>query len=103
MSRLMLSGILEVSEPFSFSKFSDFVVAGIHFFKKGFTYSLQVTPRNDQVQYWADKNKPYIYIPVNEFVQRFKRFYVGERLCNDISIPYDKRQSHQLLLSSRNI
>ena len=59
---------------------------------------MQVTSRKDQAQYWADRNKPYRYIPVNEFVQRFKQFYVGERLYKEISIPYDKSQSHPAAL-----
>nr|GEV41443.1 ABC transporter G family member 29-like [Tanacetum cinerariifolium] len=67
--------------------------------RKGTADFLQeVTSRKDQEQYWADRRKPYRYIPVNEFVQKFKQFHVGEKLKNELSVPYDKDQSHKAAL-----
>ncbi|KAK1422304.1 hypothetical protein QVD17_25323 [Tagetes erecta] len=67
--------------------------------RKGTSDFLQeVTSRNDQEQYWADRSKPYRYITVGEFVERFKSFHVGKKLRNDLSIPYDKNQSHKAAL-----
>ncbi|GER52403.1 pleiotropic drug resistance transporter 5 [Striga asiatica] len=49
-------------------------------------------------QYWVDRSKPYRYIPVSEFAQRFKRFHVGLRLENELSVPYDKDRTHKAAL-----
>ena len=57
-----------------------------------------MTSRKDQEQYWADKHRPYSYIPVSEFVRRFKRFHAGLRLENELSVPYDKSRSHSAAL-----
>ncbi|KAF5957020.1 hypothetical protein HYC85_004245 [Camellia sinensis] len=67
--------------------------------RKGTADFLQeVTSRKNQEQYWADKSKPYQYISVTEFANRFKSFYVGLRLENEVSVPYDKTQSHNAAL-----
>ncbi|RXH88665.1 hypothetical protein DVH24_000264 [Malus domestica] len=54
----------------------------------------QVTSRKDQEQYWADRT-PYRYVSVKEFANRFKRFHVGMRIANELSVPFDKAQSHK--------
>lgn len=59
---------------------------------------LQVTSRKDQEQYWADRSKPYRYIPVTEFANKFKRFHVGMHLENELSVPYDKSRAHRAAL-----
>ncbi|XP_028073150.1 ABC transporter G family member 35-like isoform X2 [Camellia sinensis] len=67
--------------------------------RKGTADFLQeVTSRKDQEQYWADKSEPYQYISAPEFANRFKRFYVGLSLENELSVPYDKAQSHNAAL-----
>ncbi|PIN12257.1 Pleiotropic drug resistance proteins (PDR1-15), ABC superfamily [Handroanthus impetiginosus] len=67
--------------------------------RKGTADFLQeVTSRKDQEQYWADRTKPYEFIPVSEFAKRFKHFHVGLRLENELSIPYDKNRSHKASL-----
>ncbi|KAG6383670.1 hypothetical protein SASPL_156567 [Salvia splendens] len=67
--------------------------------RKGTADFLQeVTSRKDQEQYWADKHRPYSYIPVSEFARRFKRFHAGLRLENELSVPYDKSRSHSAAL-----
>uniref|UniRef100_A0A9I9D4R9 ABC transporter domain-containing protein n=1 Tax=Cucumis melo TaxID=3656 RepID=A0A9I9D4R9_CUCME len=73
--------------------------------RKGTADFLQeVTSRKDQEQYWADRRKPYRYFPVSEFASRFKRFHVGLRLENELSIPYDKSRGHKAaLVFSENV
>ncbi|XP_076952083.1 ABC transporter G family member 35-like [Bidens hawaiensis] len=67
--------------------------------RKGAADFLQeVTSKKDQEQYWADRNTAYRYIPVSEFSQRFKTFHVGEKLQHELSVPYDKNQSHKAAL-----
>ncbi|KAG6519908.1 ABC transporter G family member 42-like [Zingiber officinale] len=67
--------------------------------RKGTADFLQeVTSKKDQEQYWADKQKPYRYISVSEFAQRFRRFHVGLRLENELSVPFDKARSHKAAL-----
>ncbi|WVZ79813.1 hypothetical protein U9M48_027347 [Paspalum notatum var. saurae] len=67
--------------------------------RKGTADFLQeVTSRKDQEQYWSDKERPYRYISVPEFAQRFKRFHVGLQLENHLSLPFDKSRSHQAAL-----
>ncbi|KAL2234771.1 UNVERIFIED_CONTAM: ABC transporter G family member 36 [Sesamum indicum] len=67
--------------------------------RKGTADFLQeVTSRKDQGQYWADRSKPYRYIHVSKFAKRFKRFHVGLRLENELSVPYDKSRSHKAAL-----
>ncbi|KAL3720970.1 hypothetical protein ACJRO7_005737 [Eucalyptus globulus] len=68
--------------------------------RKGTADFLQeVTSRKDQEQYWADKTRPYQYISVREFANRFKQFHVGMRLDNELSIPFDRRRNHQAALA----
>ncbi|ONK80619.1 uncharacterized protein A4U43_C01F19860 [Asparagus officinalis] len=75
------------------------VTTGAFTLMKGTADFLQeVTSRKDQEQYWADKSKPYRYISVSEFAQRFKKFHVGLRLENELSIPFDKSRSHRAAL-----
>ncbi|XP_059456290.1 ABC transporter G family member 35-like [Corylus avellana] len=63
--------------------------------RKGTADFLQeVTSRKDQEQYWADRTRPYRFIPVSEFATRFKQFHVGARLQNELSVPFDKSQAH---------
>ncbi|CAM6091822.1 unnamed protein product [Calypogeia fissa] len=58
----------------------------------------EVTSRKDQRQYWADKAGPYEYITVAKFVEGFKNFHVGQNIEKELSIPYDKTQSHPAAL-----
>ncbi|OEL16174.1 ABC transporter G family member 42 [Dichanthelium oligosanthes] len=67
--------------------------------RKGTADFLQeVTSKKDQEQYWADKQRPYRYISVPEFAQRFKRFHGGLQLENHLSLPFDKSRCHQAAL-----
>lgn len=61
---------------------------------------LQVTSRKDQEQYWADRSKPYRYIPVKEFSEAFYSFSVGKRLLDDLSQSYDRTKNHPAALKT---
>ncbi|KAL2539838.1 ABC transporter G family member 34 [Abeliophyllum distichum] len=67
--------------------------------RKGVADFLQeVTSMKDQEQYWFKKNEPYRYISVSEFVDRFSSFHVGQNLFDELSIPYDKTNTHPAAL-----
>ncbi|GLT66274.1 hypothetical protein SLA2020_386460 [Shorea laevis] len=68
--------------------------------RKGTADFLQeVTSRKDQEQYWADRSKPYRYITVTEFANKFKRFHVGMQLDSELSVPFNKSKGHQAALA----
>lgn len=68
--------------------------------RKGVADFLQeVTSRKDQEQYWADKSRPYQFVPVREFAAAFKNFRVGSKITEELKTPYDKSQSHKAALS----
>ncbi|XP_050234079.1 ABC transporter G family member 29-like [Mercurialis annua] len=68
--------------------------------RKGTADFLQeVTSKKDQEQYWANKMRPYRYISVPEFSERFKKFHTGMQLDNDLSVPFDKSQGHKAALA----
>lgn len=60
----------------------------------------EVTSRKDQEQYWADKSQPYKYIPVKEFAESFRSFHVGQRLEEELSVPFNKSKCHPASLST---
>ncbi|KZV57480.1 pleiotropic drug resistance protein 2-like [Dorcoceras hygrometricum] len=67
--------------------------------RKGVADFLQeVTSVKDQEQYWFNKNEPYRYISVTEFVERFSSSPVGLELANELCMPYDKTRSHPAAL-----
>ncbi|GAA0158882.1 ATP-binding cassette [Lithospermum erythrorhizon] len=67
--------------------------------RKGTADFLQeVTSRKDQEQYWVDRSKPFKYISVSDFGKKFKRFHVGLRLENELSVPYNKNRNHKAAL-----
>ncbi|KAK1355725.1 ABC transporter domain-containing protein [Heracleum sosnowskyi] len=58
----------------------------------------EVTSRKDQEQYWYKKNETYHYVSVPEFVDQFASFHVGQRITDDLSVPYDRSQTHPAAL-----
>lgn len=67
--------------------------------RKGVADFLQeVTSKKDQEQYWYRKNQPYGYVSVPDFVRAFSTFHVGQRLVEDLRVPYDKRNAHPAAL-----
>ncbi|KAG6546835.1 hypothetical protein Mapa_011688 [Marchantia paleacea] len=68
--------------------------------RKGIADFLQeVTSRKDQEQYWSNKNRPYEFVPVQEFTEMFQtKFHVGVKLQRDLETPYNKSASHKASL-----
>ncbi|XP_051142599.1 pleiotropic drug resistance protein 2-like isoform X2 [Andrographis paniculata] len=67
--------------------------------RKGVADFLQeVTSKKDQEQYWSKKDEPYSYISVSEFVDHFSSFHVGQKLSDDLAVPYDKAKAHPAAL-----
>ncbi|XP_027104789.1 pleiotropic drug resistance protein 2 [Coffea arabica] len=67
--------------------------------RKGVADFLQeVTSMKDQEQYWFRKNEPYHYVSVPEFVERFSSFHIGQKIFDEIAIPYDKAKTHPAAL-----
>ncbi|XP_020585995.1 pleiotropic drug resistance protein 2-like isoform X2 [Phalaenopsis equestris] len=66
--------------------------------RKGIADFLQeVTSRRDQEQYWFREDQRYRYVPVSEFSNSFKTFYIGEEL----EIPFDKSRVHPAALATK--
>lgn len=67
--------------------------------RKGVADFLQeVTSKKDQEQYWFNKNQPYRYISVPEFVDAFSNFRSGQQLAADLGVPFDKSRAHPAAL-----
>ncbi|KAL6326644.1 hypothetical protein AAG906_009770 [Vitis piasezkii] len=67
--------------------------------RKGVADFLQeVTSRKEQEQYWFRHNEPYKYISVPEFVEHFNSFHIGQKLSDDLGIPYNKSRTHPAAL-----
>ncbi|GER28926.1 pleiotropic drug resistance ABC transporterfamily protein [Striga asiatica] len=67
--------------------------------RKGVADFLQeVTSVKDQEQYWFKKNEPYRYISVEEFVDHFRSFHIGQSLCDELAVPYDRSKVHPAAL-----
>ncbi|KAA8525358.1 hypothetical protein F0562_007224 [Nyssa sinensis] len=70
--------------------------------RKGVADFLQeVTSRKDQEQYWANKDEPYNFITVKEFAEAFQSFDVGQKLGDDLGVPFDKVKSHPAALTTK--
>ncbi|KAL5735140.1 hypothetical protein ACOSP7_033001 [Xanthoceras sorbifolium] len=67
--------------------------------RKGTADFLQeVTSKKDQQQYWSKKNEPYRYVSVPELADHFKSFHVGQKLDDELRVPYDKSKAHPAAL-----
>jgi hypothetical protein len=67
--------------------------------RKGVADFLQeVTSKKDQQQYWFRKDQPYRYVSVSEFFDCFNSFHIGEKLVEELKVPYDKRKTHPAAL-----
>ncbi|XP_042500566.1 pleiotropic drug resistance protein 2-like [Macadamia integrifolia] len=58
----------------------------------------EVTSKKDQEQYWIKQDQPYRYISVAEFAECFNSFQIGQNLCDNLSIPYDRTKAHPAAL-----
>lgn len=67
--------------------------------RKGVADFLQeVTSAKDQEQYWCKKDEPYRYVSVAEFVECFSSFHIGQKIFDEIAVPYDKTKAHPAAL-----
>jgi len=67
--------------------------------RKGIADFLQeVTSKKDQQQYWFKRDEPYRYVSVPEFVDSFHSFHIGEEIAAELTVPYNKRQTHPAAL-----
>ncbi|KAK4419344.1 ABC transporter G family member 39 [Sesamum alatum] len=63
--------------------------------RKGVADFLQeVCSKKDQEQYWFTKDQPYRYISVGDFARAFQSFHIGQKLAEELSVPYDKSKAH---------
>ncbi|XP_061986018.1 pleiotropic drug resistance protein 3-like [Populus nigra] len=68
--------------------------------RKGIADFLQeVISRKDQGQYWHRTEQLHSYIPVDQFVKKFKESQFGEKLDKELSRPFDKSKSHKNALT----
>ncbi|KAK4277139.1 hypothetical protein QN277_015181 [Acacia crassicarpa] len=69
--------------------------------RKGVADFLQeVTSRKDQKQYWANKDEPYTFVTVKEFVDAFQSFHIGRKLGDELATPFDKSKGHPAALNN---
>ncbi|OQU83826.1 hypothetical protein SORBI_3005G183900 [Sorghum bicolor] len=69
--------------------------------RKGVADFLQeVTSRKDQYQYWCRRDEPYLYVSVNDFVEAFKVFHVGNALGLELEVPFDRTKNHPAALTT---
>nr|QVT92374.1 ABC transporter [Salvia miltiorrhiza] len=67
--------------------------------RKGVADFLQeVTSAKDQEQYWCKKGEPYQYVSVAEFVERFSTFHIGQKIFDELAVPYDRTKTHPAAL-----
>ena len=67
--------------------------------RKGVADFLQeVTSKKDQEQYWSKRHEPYRYVLTLELVNCFKSFRTGQRVSEQLRIPYDKSTAHPAAL-----
>ncbi|CAK9185484.1 unnamed protein product, partial [Ilex paraguariensis] len=51
-------------------------------------------------QYWACNDKPYNFVSVREFAEAFQSFHVGQKLGDELAVPFDKAKSHPAALTT---
>ncbi|KAG9146577.1 hypothetical protein Leryth_014601 [Lithospermum erythrorhizon] len=67
--------------------------------RKGVADFLQeVTSMKDQKQYWCRQNETYQYISASEFAELFSTFHIGQKLSDDLVVPFDKATTHPAAL-----
>ncbi|XP_010532489.1 PREDICTED: ABC transporter G family member 41-like isoform X2 [Tarenaya hassleriana] len=70
--------------------------------RKGVADFLQeVISKKDQEQYWCCKDKPYSYISVDSFVEKFRESDIGFQLEEELSKPVDRSETHEDALCFR--
>ncbi|XVF38963.1 hypothetical protein REPUB_Repub20aG0148300 [Reevesia pubescens] len=71
--------------------------------RKGIADFLQeVISIKDQAQYWYNKEQPYSYVSVDQFIKRFKECHIGQNLDEALSKPFHRSESHRNALSFKS-
>jgi len=60
-----------------------------------------VTSRKDQWQYWANKDEPYSFVTVKDFAEAFQIFHIGQKLGDELVIPFDESKCHASVLTTK--
>ncbi|CAB78565.1 ABC transporter like protein [Arabidopsis thaliana] len=64
--------------------------------RKGVADFLQeIMSKKDQEQYWCHRDKPYSYISVDSFINKFKESNLGLLLKEELSKPFNKSQTRK--------
>ncbi|XP_050210478.1 pleiotropic drug resistance protein 2-like [Mercurialis annua] len=67
--------------------------------RKGVADFLQeVTSKKDQEQYWCRKDQTYKYVSASEFSQQFKSVHIGQKLSDELRVPFDRSSAHPAAL-----
>ncbi|KAH9613074.1 hypothetical protein KSS87_005297, partial [Heliosperma pusillum] len=67
--------------------------------RKGVADFLQeVTSMKEQEKYWV-KDDPYVFVTAKHFADTFRSFHVGQKLEQELAVPYDKTRSHPASLA----
>lgn len=59
-----------------------------------------MTSKKDQEQYWIRRDEPYRFITAKEFSMAYESFYEGRKMAAELSIPFDKSNSHPAALTT---
>ncbi|GLT42700.1 hypothetical protein SLA2020_166860 [Shorea laevis] len=62
-------------------------------------YLQEVISKKDQAQYWYHKDRPYSYVSIDKFRAAFKDYHVGQKLDEELCIPFNRNESHKSALS----
>lgn len=60
-----------------------------------------MTSKKDQEQYWARKDQPYRFVTVTEFAEAFKSYSLGQKIKDELAVPFDKSTSHPAALTTK--
>ncbi|KAI6680126.1 hypothetical protein NL676_034007 [Syzygium grande] len=61
----------------------------------------EVTSRKNQEQYWVHKDSPYRFVTVKEFSEAFQSFHIGQKVGDQLAIPFDKSKGHPAALTTK--
>ncbi|KAL0890313.1 hypothetical protein Bca101_014296 [Brassica carinata] len=61
----------------------------------------EVLSRKDQEQYWCHIDKPYCYVSIDSFIERFKKSELGLQQQEELSKAHDKSQAQKDAVCSR--
>lgn len=50
---------------------------------------------------WAHRDEPYSYVSIKDFSEAFQSFHVGQKIGDELAVPFDKSKSHPAALTTR--